>query len=103
MNEIDGLVTVLMVAAVPLNWLVTILLWRLAKKSPELKVLRDRAIAATCISLAVTVFALIFINNDLALGLVDNPTSKVVGRLSVLVLSLAPALWWLRIYRSNLP
>jgi hypothetical protein len=84
--------------ACPLNWIVAVLLWRLSRQSPDLTVIRDRAIAATAIAFAVTVFATLMLNTDWTLGLFDLDQARVFSRIATLILALAPTLFFLRLY-----
>jgi hypothetical protein len=53
------------VVAVPLNWIVTWKLWGVSRAAPEVLVLRERTVSAGWLSLVLTVFALIFLNNQM--------------------------------------
>jgi hypothetical protein len=63
-----------------------------------LTVIRDRAIAATAIAFAVTVFAMLMLNTDWTLGLFDLDQARVFSRIATLILALAPTLFFLRLY-----
>lgn len=82
--------------ALPLNWIVTVLLWRLVRMRPGLRVLRERAVLATALSFIVTVFAFIFWNNDLSKPLLTLDQTKIISRGAILAFSTIPALYWLR-------
>ena len=92
------LADMIIIVAVPLNWVVAGLLWRLSYRVPDASVLRDRAIAATAVALTVTIFAFVFINNDLDDPIFAAPEIKLLARGAMLVLSIIPALLWLRLY-----
>jgi hypothetical protein len=83
---------------VPLNLLVTVLLLRLARSSPN-PVVRERALAALVVLLNVIVFALIFWNNDQLVPPIDLAMTKLITRAQTLGLATLPALYWLYLYR----
>ena len=85
--------------AVPLNWLVTIRLWRLSGATPEISVLRERAILSTFFTVLVTVFALVFLNNDLAVPILTLDQTRIIVRSATLAVSIVPAGYWLYLYR----
>jgi hypothetical protein len=87
--------------AVPLNWAVTWRLWRLSRSAPDVGVLRERAIVALAVSVLVTVFALIFLNNDLVPPLFGFEQTKYLTRGVMLAAGIIPALYWLRLYRNG--
>jgi hypothetical protein len=84
---------------VPLNLYVTAKLWRLAHGAPHVKALRERAIAATAVLLVVTVFGLIFANNDLVPPIVSFDATKFLTRGAMVVVAIVPASYWLWVYR----
>ena len=84
--------------AMPLNWLATILLWRVARSAPDIRVLRERAIAATALALIVTIFALIFLNNDFVPPPLGFEDTKLLTRGTMLALSIIPPCYWLWLY-----
>lgn len=85
--------------ALPVNWYVAYRLWRLSRSSPELRVLADRAIAAFFLAVIVSVFAVVFINNDIIPPPMDVYTTRILTRGAILSL-VVPALYWLYLYRS---
>lgn len=93
----------LLVAAVgvPLNWYVTWRLWRLSRANPGLKVLRERAIVALALALVVTVFALIFLNNDAEHPPLSFDDTKWLTRTAMLLAAVAPPCYWLWLYRGR--
>jgi hypothetical protein len=97
-NVSDVLAMLVVVVAVPLNWTVVALLWRLHRQAPEVRVLRERGIVATALAIIVTIFALVFLNNDLDVPLLDFESTKLVTRTAILAASVIPALYWLSIY-----
>jgi hypothetical protein len=97
-NVTDLLAVLVVVVAVPLNWVVVALLWRLHRQAPEVRVLRERGIVATALAIVVTIFALVFLNNDLDVPLLDFESTKLVTRSAILAVSVIPALYWLSIY-----
>jgi len=99
---LPGLLTILVVfVAMPLNWYVTLLLWRLHRAEPDVSAIQVSGILSTCVAAIVTVFALIFINNTLDNIVLDSYSTQVVTRGALLVLSIVPALYWLRWYRRK--
>jgi hypothetical protein len=84
--------------ALPLNIGVAALLWGLHLKHPHIEVLRERGIVASSMAVIVAVFALVFLNNDLASPVLDFNTTKLVTRTAILAASTVPALFWLRLY-----
>jgi uncharacterized membrane protein len=92
------LATLVVVIALPLNWIVTAMLWRLSFANPGYKVLRERAIVSLGLSLIVTVFAGIFVNNDFVVPPLDAEATKLITRVAILAFSTVPALYWLRLY-----
>jgi hypothetical protein len=97
-NVADVMAVLVVVVAMPLNWTVVALLWRLHRQAPEVRVLRERGIVATALAIIVTVFALVFLNNDLDVPLLDFESTKLVTRSAILAASIIPALYWLSIY-----
>lgn len=82
----------------PLNWIVVVKLWRLYQAEP-VPILRERVIVAVAVALIVTVFALIFVNNDLTPPIVGFDDTKIVTRSVMFVAAVVPPLYWLRLYR----
>jgi ABC-type phosphate/phosphonate transport system permease subunit len=97
--EIEALLIV--IVAAPLSWGVAVWLWRLARSSPKLKVLRANAIAATALAIIVSVFAAIFVNNELTPPPLDNIATQIITRTTLLVCSLVSAAYWIRLYRAK--
>lgn len=94
------LLAVLVVAvAVPLTWYVAWLLWRMARADGE--ALHLVAVLSTGVALIVTVFAAIFVNNGMAVPVLNGRDTQIITRGSLLILSVIPALLWLRWYRSG--
>jgi hypothetical protein len=92
-----GLLT--LVVGVPLNLYVTLRLWRLSSEKPLIRVLRERAIVATVVLIVVTIFGLIFLNNDLVPPVVTFDDTKVLTRGAMLLVAIIPAAYWLYLYR----
>jgi hypothetical protein len=86
---------------VPLNWYVTWRLWRLSLANPGLQVLRERALVALALTALVTVFALIFVNNDLVPPVISFDDTKWATRGVMLVAAVVPPCYWLWIYRNE--
>jgi hypothetical protein len=91
----DVLAVLVVLVAVPLSWLVTVILWRLARQSPGTWVLRERAIIQTAVAILVTVFALIFLNNGMEVPFFDNEATRLITRVAVLVLPTGTSLYFL--------
>lgn len=85
--------------AVPLNIFVTIRLWRLHVEDPGIRVLRERAILSTFIAVVVTIFALVFLNNDLVVPILGLEQTRLIARGATLAVSIVPAGYWLYLYR----
>lgn len=101
MNFATVLAVLVAVVAVPLNWYVTVKLWRLSRTRPALRVLRERAIVAFALALIATGFALVVLNNEQAPPPLNLDSTKIVSRTLILATSVIPALWWLRLYRNE--
>jgi hypothetical protein len=99
--SIVALVT--LAVGLPLNLYVTVKLWRLSRAAPWSKVLRHSAIGATSVLLLVVVFGIIFLNNDLPSPILTGDETRYITRFVVLVVSVVPALYWLRLYRRPRP
>jgi ABC-type sulfate transport system permease subunit len=90
----DALTLLVIFVAVPVNWFVTWRLWVLSRRSPAW-VLRDRFWIAFAISVIVTVFAVVFVNNSLTPPWLNGEQTKIITRSAVLVLSTLTAFYWL--------
>lgn len=90
-----------LVVGVPLNALVTWMLWQLHVAHPQIEVLRERGIVSTAVLLLTFVFGLIFLNNDTLPPLFDLATTKIVTRLVLLGVAVVPALYWLSLYHQR--
>jgi small neutral amino acid transporter SnatA (MarC family) len=90
-----------LVVGVPLNLLVTVMLWGKSFGAPHIKVLRERAIVAVLVLLTVLVFGLIFRNNDTVPPWIGLDTTKIITRVMVLLLAIVPALYCLWLYRNG--
>lgn len=86
--------------AVPTNWIVVLALWRLVRTQPGNRLLRDRTLVAVMLAMVVTVFGLVFLNNDMRPPSLTVPETQVITRLSILSLAI-PALYWLSLYRRK--
>lgn len=95
------LAILVVVVAMPLNWYVTLRLWWLSRQSPGVRVLRERAIVALMLSLIVTVFAVVFVNNELPMPPLDAEATKLLTRSALLVWSVVPPVYWLYLYRRS--
>lgn len=97
-----SLLTLLVVwVALPLTWFASWRLWLLHRRRMELKVLRERGIAMTMLALLVTVFAVVFINNDFEVPPLDVATTRILTRGALFLFSVVPACYWLWLYRSG--
>lgn len=101
MTLASGLALVVLLVGVPLNLYVTLRLWGLHRASPEIKVLRERAIVAVVVLVTVLVFGLIFVNNDRLPPPLSIDATKVITRLVLLALAIIPAIYWLRLYQGD--
>lgn len=90
------LTVAVILVALPLSWLVAALLWNLSRGRPELRVLRAHAVAALALAIIVTVFTAIFTNNALIPPPLDFEATKFITRGTVLIVSTASSLYWLR-------
>lgn len=91
---------VVLFVGVPLNLYVAIRLRRLARTMPRNSVLRERSYVALAILLVSAVFGLIFLNNDLPNPPLAFDATKWSTRAAMVVLTVGPALYWLRLYRD---
>lgn len=83
-----------LIVGFPLNVLVTFLLWR-AYYHTRSQVLRERSEVAALVLIVVTVFGLIFLNNDTLPPPLDTDATRVITRLAILAIATVPALRWL--------
>lgn len=88
--------------ALPLNWVVTIRLWLLSESMRDNQVVRERAIVALALALIVTLFSIVFLNNEMDAPFLTVEQTQLLTRSAVLALSI-PALYWLFIYRDQAP
>jgi hypothetical protein len=86
--------------AVPVNWLVVAGLLRLSRGQPSNRVLRDRLLVAAMLSVVVTVFGVVFVNNGMESPPLGLPQTQVLTRVAILALAI-PALYWLSLYRRK--
>jgi hypothetical protein len=103
MSLSDLLTVAVIFVALPLSWLVAVLLWNLSRGNPKLYVLRAHAVAALAIAIIVTVFTIVFVNNNLAVPPpLDLDATKIITRGTILVVSTVSALYWLLlVWRSK--
>lgn len=94
--ELLGLLT--LVIGVPLNLLVVILLLTKTRQRPDLLVLRERFVTALLVLLLVAVFGLIFVNNDTIPPWFDTGATKIITRVTMLIVAVVPATFWLWLY-----
>lgn len=86
--------------AVPVNWAVVLRLRLLYRERPDNRVLRDRLLVSIVLSMVITIFGAVFLNNGLAVPGLSPFETMVLTRLAVLSLSF-PALYWLFLYRRR--
>lgn len=93
------------VIAVPLVWTVWWLVRSLAKRRRSRtgnggnEVLKWQVRVVRGLALIVTVFGVVFINNDLAIPLLNLDQTRVLTRSTVFVVAVDVAVAWLRLYR----
>jgi hypothetical protein len=97
----SALALLVIFVAMPLDWYVTFILWRLTHTDPKGRTLRAVTAFSFCIALTITVLAVIFINNGMDEPVLSTYETMVITRATLLVLSVVPAVYWLRWYRSN--
>lgn len=97
------LALMVIVVAAPLSWLVAVLLWRLSRSAPDIRVLRADAVAALGLAILVSVFGLIFHNNGMQDPFFNTTETQVITRGMLLIASVASALYWLHLYRRGAP
>ena len=103
MDVTDLLAALTVFIAAPLNWVVAAMLIRLSLRAQHVRVLRERAVTAVALAFIVTVFALIFVNNSFVPPFLDFETTKYITRGTLLVLSVLPTIYWLRLYLRVAP
>lgn len=96
----DILTIAVLLIALPINWYVTFRLLRLVWMSPDIQILRERATVAGGLSVLITVFALVFANNDLDMPVLDAEGTRLVTRTAMLAVSTFTAGYWLAVVRS---
>jgi hypothetical protein len=93
------LIAVLFVAPF-VDWTVALLLVRASRNYPKGHALRERAILAVVIAIAVTVYFLAALNAFAKYPAFDLETGQLIARLAVASIGLLPA-YWLWIYARN--
>lgn len=96
-----ALAVAVIVFAVPLNWYVCLRLLWLSHSKPDLWVLRAHAFLALALAIIVTVFGLVFVNNEMKPPPLDNEATKLITRSAILAVSVIPALYWLWLVRRS--
>lgn len=94
--ELLGLLT--LVVGVPLNLVVVSLLLAETRREPGLLVLRERFVTALGVLVMVTIFGLIFVNNDTIPPWFDLSATKIITRATMLSLAIVAAVYWLWLY-----
>lgn len=78
-------------------WIVALLLLRSARRYPDIRSLRERAVAAAVIAAFGTFYLTAAVSVDLQIGW-DQDTARVVARISLLAIELIPGCYWLVLY-----
>ena len=94
------LATLVVVVGVPLNAYVTVRLWRLSRVAPDVRYLRERAVASLAVLILIAVFGVIFLNNDVAVPFLRFEDTKLYTRLTMLLVAVIPASYWLWLTRK---
>ena len=81
-------------------WIVAVLLLRSARRYPDIRSLRERAIAAAIIATFGTVYLVAATSVDLQLWW-DQDTARIVARVCFLAIELIPGCYWLWLYVSG--
>ena len=87
---------VILGAAVVVDWIVAAILVRAAFRFPHVSALRERAVLAVAIGIAVTIYVVAAWNVDYG-GWFDLAWSRTVARFCVALIGLVP-LYWLALY-----
>lgn len=90
---LEGLLTGLVFALVPVTWLSTGILAVFAVQRPRIGALTERAVIALMISLLITSGAVLALNTVLGRALFDADMARIVFRVSLLGIGLVPAAW----------
>lgn len=94
----EVIAVLVLVIGVPLNVLVTVLLWRTYRAHPTYRLLRERLVVEIAVLLVVVVFGLIFVNNDTLPPPLDTGATKIITRWIMLGVAIIPACYWLFLY-----
>lgn len=86
--------------AVPLNWIVTLRLWRLYRPGEDIGLLKERTLLALVLAIVVTIFAAVFLNNGMEDPILDLAATQLLTRSAILGLSI-PAIYWLFLFRNG--
>lgn len=78
-------------------WVVAVLLLRSARQYPDIKSLRERAIAAAVIATFGSLYLAAATSVDLQVWW-DQDSARVVARISVMAIELIPGIYWLWLY-----
>lgn len=104
---LSSLLAILVVAvAAPLSWTVAVMLWRLSRATPQLRmnrVMRAQAWSAFGLAIIVTVFAFVFVNNEQAVPPLDPDQTRILTRGVLLLVSVVSSAYWLNLYRTRRP
>lgn len=96
----DALVFAALLALPFINWPVAIILIRLARIKPMIRVLTERAVLAAIIATVTTVYWFIAVNTQLGFPVITSTGSMFVIRLMIVLVGIYPA-WWLWSYYSG--
>ena len=92
----DALVPLLLILPL-VDWVATVILLALARRTPHIAVLTERAFAAAIVSIVTSIYALVVVNTEGGMDLFSHDTQVVLVRLAIVLLGLAP-LAWLALY-----
>lgn len=79
------------------DWTATLILVSLARRTPRISVLTERAFAASVVSIVTTTYALVVFNTETGRSMFDHTTMTILVRSAIVLLGLAP-LAWLALY-----
>ena len=82
----------------PVNWWATWQLWNLSHENKGLQTLRERAVSAVTLTIAITIFASMVVL--VSTGSIEGETATLIRRASVILLTL-PAVYWLWLARRS--
>ena len=97
------LAVLVVIVAAPLAWIVAFMLWELSRadRLRTNRVIRAQAWAAVGLAVIVTVFAVVFVNNEQAIPPLDPDQTRILTRGVLLLVSVASSVYWIRLYRTR--